>query len=297
MNLKTEIKLAPNSGFCFGVKRAIKLAREAAETNKQIVTLGPIIHNPQLVESLKNKGVDSVDELDQITSETVIIRSHGVEHNILEQLKDKGVEIIDATCPFVAKAQELAKKLSNEGYPVVIMGNSNHPEVKAIKSYIDGEVFVINNGDHLPNKFFPRLGLISQTTKSLKDFQKVASQLVPKAKELRIVNTICSATSVRQQATLALAKESDIMIVIGGYNSSNTKMLAKICQNIIETQHIETAVELQGDWFKGKHKIGLTAGASTPDWIIVNVYNEINKYTGSGYPYVSRIEEILGYKE
>ena len=297
MSSRTVIKLAPNSGFCFGVKRAIKLAREAAETNKQIVTLGPIIHNPQLVESLEEKGVNSVSELDQITTQTVIIRSHGVGQDILEELEKKGVEIIDATCPYVAKAQELAKRLSNEGYPVVIMGNSRHPEVKAIRSYIEGEVFVIDNNDPLPDKIFPRLGLISQTTKSLEDFQQVASSLVPKAKELRIVNTICSATSVRQHATLTLARESDIMIVIGGFNSSNTKMLAKICHNIIETQHIETAVELQGEWFKGKHKIGLTAGASTPDWIIVNIYNEINKYTGSGSPFVSRIEEIPGYKE
>ncbi|MCF7912298.1 MAG: 4-hydroxy-3-methylbut-2-enyl diphosphate reductase [Candidatus Cloacimonetes bacterium] len=297
MSLKTEIRLAPNSGFCFGVKRAIKLAREAAETNKKIVTLGPIIHNPQLVERLRQRGVDSVDNLDAITDQTVIIRSHGVEHNVLEKLKNSGAEIIDATCPYVAKAQELAKKLSREGYPVCIMGNASHPEVKAIRSYIEGEVFIIENENELPEKNFTRLGLISQTTKSLEDFQNVASKLLPKAKELRIVNTICSATSVRQQATMSLALESDIMIVIGGYNSSNTKMLAKICQNIIETQHIETAVELQGNWFTGKFKIGLTAGASTPDWIIVNVYNEINKYTGNGCPFVSSIEEIPGYKE
>jgi 4-hydroxy-3-methylbut-2-en-1-yl diphosphate reductase len=297
MSLKIEIKLAPNSGFCFGVKRAIKLAREAAETNKNIVTLGPIIHNPQLVERLRQKGVDSIDDLDLIKDQTVIIRSHGVENNVLEKLKETGAEIIDATCPYVAKAQELAKQLSNEGYSVCIMGNASHPEVKAIKSYIEGEVFIIENDTELPEKFFPRLGLISQTTKRLEDFQNVASKLLPKAKELRIVNTICSATSVRQQATMALALESDIMIVIGGFNSSNTKMLAKICHNIIETQHIETAVELQGHWFIGKHKIGLTAGASTPDWIIVNVYNEINIYTGNGCPFVSSIEEIPGYKE
>ncbi len=297
MSSKTEIKLAPNSGFCFGVKRAIQLARQAAETNRNIVTLGPIIHNPQLVERLREKGVHAVNNIDEIDNQTVIIRSHGVEREVLEKLRDKGVEIIDATCPYVAKAQELAKILSKEGYPVVIMGNAEHPEVKAIKSYIEGEVFVIDNGDELPDRAFPRLGLISQTTKSLSDFQQVASNLVPKAKELRIVNTICSATSVRQEATLALAQESDIMIVIGGFNSSNTKMLARICQNIIETQHIETAVELQGCWFNGKKKIGLTAGASTPDWIIVNVYNEINRYTGNGCPLVSSIEEIPGYKE
>jgi 4-hydroxy-3-methylbut-2-enyl diphosphate reductase len=177
------------------------------------------------------------------------------------------------------------------------MGNAEHPEVMAIESYIDGKKFVVDNGGDIPGDNYQRLGLISQTTKSLKDFRQVASTLIPKTKELRIINTICSATSVRQLATLSLAKESDIMIVIGGYNSSNTKMLAKICKNIIETQHIETAVELQEDWFTGKKYIGLTAGASTPDWIIVNVYNEINKYTGNGCPEVTCIEEIPGYKE
>jgi 4-hydroxy-3-methylbut-2-en-1-yl diphosphate reductase len=297
MSLKTEIKLAPSSGFCFGVKRAIQLARQAAETNKRIVTLGPIIHNPQLVERLSQRGVRAVDSIDEVTTETVIIRSHGVEREVLDKLNTMKVEVIDATCPYVAKAQELAKKLSNEGYPVVIMGNSAHPEVKAIESYIEGEVYTIDTAAELPEKFFQRIGLISQTTKSLSDFQKLASELVPKAKELRIVNTICSATSVRQEATYKLAQESDIMIVVGGYNSSNTKMLAKICQDIIETRHIETAVELQETWFQDKVRIGLTAGASTPDWIIVSIYNEINRYTGSYCPSASCIEEIPGYKE
>jgi 4-hydroxy-3-methylbut-2-en-1-yl diphosphate reductase len=297
MSLKTEIKLAPNSGFCFGVKRAIQLARQAAETNKRIVTLGPIIHNPQLVERLSQRGVRAVDSIDEVTTETVIIRSHGVEREVLDKLNTMKVEVIDATCPYVAKAQELAKKLSNEGYPVVIMGNSAHPEVKAIESYIEGEVYTIDTAAELPEKFFQRIGLISQTTKSLSDFQKLASELVPKAKELRIVNTICSATSVRQEATYKLAQESDIMIVVGGSNSSNTKMLAKICQDIIETRHIETAVELQETWFQDKVRIGLTAGASTPDWIIVSIYNEINRYTGSYCPSASCIEEIPGYKE
>ncbi|MCF7919863.1 MAG: 4-hydroxy-3-methylbut-2-enyl diphosphate reductase [Candidatus Cloacimonetes bacterium] len=292
-----EIRLAPNSGFCFGVKRAISMARETADSGKKIVTLGPIIHNPQVVQNLRKKGVHDVDNIADITDETVIIRSHGVEYEILEELKNKGFEIIDATCPYVAKAQELARLLSQENYPVVIMGNADHPEVKAICSNISGTYYVIDKDGVLPEPYYQKLGLISQTTKNLADFQELAGRLVPYAKELRIVNTICSATSVRQQASMALAKESDILIVIGGHNSSNTKMLANICKNIIETQHIETALEIDRQWFDGKKKIGLTAGASTPDWIIVNIYNEINKCTGNGSSIVTSIDEIPGYKE
>ncbi len=166
MNSKIQIKLAPNSGFCFGVKRAISLAQEAAESGKHIVTLGPIIHNPQAVQRLREKGVNDISSISEVVDETVIIRSHGVEKGVLDLLKEKDIEIIDATCPFVAKAQELARFLSQEGYPVVIMGNEDHPEVKAICSNISGKYFVLDKELVLPERYYPKLGLISQTTKS-----------------------------------------------------------------------------------------------------------------------------------
>jgi len=292
-----NVKIAKNSGFCFGVKRAIRIALDASEMNSEIVTLGSIIHNPQMVEKLNEKKIFMVNSIEEINGKPTLIRSHGIKKAEFEELQKKGIEIIDATCPYVYKAQRYASQLSEEGYPIIILGDESHPEVIAIRSYISGENYVVEDPLKIPQKKFSKVAVISQTTRNIDDLKKLIQTLIPKCNELRIINTICNATSVRQEASLKLAQESDLMIVIGGRNSSNTKMLAKISAQFIETHHIETEKELSFKWLENKKNIGLTAGASTPDWIIVNVYNKILKCLGNEKKMVENVKAIPGFKE
>jgi 4-hydroxy-3-methylbut-2-enyl diphosphate reductase len=291
-----SVKIAPNSGFCFGVKRAIKIALEAAQKENDIVTLGPIIHNPQMVEKLENEGVHKVVDLHEIKGRPTIIRSHGVEKEVFEQLEKEGVEVINATCPYVSKTQQVARELHEKGFQVIIMGDKQHPEVIALQSYVEGSVIIVENAEQVKYRKFRKVGLISQTTKHIRDLEELVKTLISRCDELYVVNTICNATTIRQSSTIELAQESDLMIVIGGRNSSNTKMLAKICRKFVETYHIETECEIECKWFKDKENIGITAGASTPDWIIVEVYNKINKCMGDTIQ-VQRVEDIPGFKE
>ncbi len=290
MNVK--VRLAKNSGFCFGVKRAINLALEAAKNHDKIVTLGSIIHNPQMVAKLQKLGISSVKNEHEITDQATIIRSHGIPKEVFEYLKNLNIDIIDATCPYVSKTQEYGKKLSEEGYPIVIMGDDEHPEVIALKSYLKTKPIVVKNADELKFQKFKKVALLSQTTKNIEEFKKIMLKLLEMSEEVRVINTICNATDVRQKSTQELALQSDVMIVVGGKNSSNTKMLAKISGKIIQTFHIEEASELKKEWFKNKTRIGITAGASTPDWIIVEVYNKIIEFVGDKSMYVQSVDEI-----
>jgi len=291
-----EIRLAQHSGFCFGVKRAIQIALDAADKDKPIYTLGPLIHNPQSVQNLEQHGILMVDKADDLHNSTVIIRSHGITLAERELLIKNGNTLIDATCPYVSKAQDHVRQLCAEGYPVIIMGDSSHPEVIAMLSYCKGEIMVIGSPAELPDKDWQKLGVLSQTTKSMQTLQQLVSALVPMVRELRLFNTICTATSLRQEASLALAAQSDLMIIIGGKNSSNTRMLSTLCAGITQTVHIETAGELNPELLCNKERIGLTAGASTPDYLIVEVYNKINELTGNRTT-VTSVEDIPVNKE
>lgn len=290
-----KIRIAKNSGFCFGVKRAIKLAMDKSEEYNNLSTLGPIIHNPQMVEKLKNHGVKSIESLDESSGEPIIIRSHGITSQAFKQLEKMNIEIIDATCPYVKNAQENGAKLSKEGYTVFIVGSSQHPEVKAISSYIEGESYIVQSPEDIPDKIFPKIGIVCQTTQQFSKLEEITRKLIYQSKEIRIINTICNATTLRQESTRNLAKSCDIMIVIGGKNSSNTKMLAVISKEFIPTYHIETENEIKKEWFKNVENIGLTAGASTPDWIITNVYNKIINLLGFPSGNVNNVEDIPGY--
>jgi len=292
-----RIKLAQNAGFCFGVKRAIHLALEAAKEKSGIVTLGPLIHNPQMVQKLNEYGIHEIHSASEIAGRTTIIRSHGIPRQDLQELKDSEVEIIDATCPYVFKTQQYAKQLSDEGYDIVILGNAEHPEVIALVSYIEGNVLVVADYKELPTEIvFAKVGVISQTTQNILRLQELVGELLQRSHEVRVINTICNATEVRQQSTMALAKISDVMIVIGGRNSSNTKMLARISEEFTETHLVETASEIDLTWFANSESVGITAGASTPDWLIIEVYNKIAESTGND-PLVRNVEEIPVYKE
>jgi 4-hydroxy-3-methylbut-2-enyl diphosphate reductase len=296
-----EIRLAKNSGFCFGVKRAIRLAEETATKYGKATTIGPIIHNPQVVAKLSVVGVNPIDDLSLIQDEPVIIRSHGIPVDTLLQLQSLGVDIVDATCPYVAKAHEFARAADKENYEIIIMGNPSHPEIIALKSYISSKVTIWEKPADLNSEKFSKVAVICQTTQNNDNLIELATALLPLSNEVRIFNTICSATDVRQQSSLQLAKDCSLMIVIGGKNSSNTLMLAKLCSKYTETKHIEEAHEVEGSWLddvmQTGGRVGLTAGASTPDWIIIEIYNKIKGIVGDNRGVVDTIDHIPGYQE
>ena len=265
-----DVVLAEYLGFCYGVRRAIKIAKSHA--GAETCTLGPIIHNPQMVERLKAEGVGVVENLSEMSSGTVIIRSHGVGSNIYREIQAKGLKIVDATCPHVKKAQLSARGLAENGYSVVIIGEKNHPEVKSILEWTGGTATILETEAEAEDfAACKKLGVVSQTTVAEAQFQKIVTKLLNKSKDIRILRTICTATEQRQSAAMDLAAKVDVMLVVGGRNSANTTKLAKICAEQCKTFHIETAAEISPEWFDQSKKVGITAGASTPDWIIREV--------------------------
>ena len=270
-----EVILADYLGFCYGVKRAITIAQENASSDGKACTLGPIIHNPQMVERLRSEGVGTVDELAEMDEGTIIIRSHGVGPKIYAEAEKRGLELVDATCPHVKKAQLYAKALVDDGYSVVIIGEKRHPEVHSIFEWSDGKAAIVETEEEAEALHScAKLGIVCQTTFSGAKFKQIVSRLLEKSRDIRIQRTICTATDQRQAAALELAAKVDLMLVIGGKNSANTTRLARICEEKCLTYHIETAEELQDEWFDKIEKIGITAGASTPDWIIKEVYKK-----------------------
>ncbi|OQY23342.1 MAG: 4-hydroxy-3-methylbut-2-enyl diphosphate reductase [Desulfobacteraceae bacterium 4572_35.2] len=275
-----EIVLAKSAGFCFGVKRAVNMAFKAADASGSICSLGPLIHSPQLVEKLEDEGIQVVHSVSEMTDETVIIRSHGITRSEEDSLIEQKLTVVDATCPFVKKAQQYAALLGEGGYAVVIVGEQEHPEVQGIVSYVgDAETAVVANADEalkIPRQ--KKMGLVAQTTQSFENFSEIADILLTKCKELRVFNTICDATVVRQDEARAIARRVDVMLVIGGRNSANTTRLAQICSEIQpKTYHIETATGIDPQWVSDLTSIGITAGASTPEWIIREVMERLRE--------------------
>ncbi|RME37340.1 MAG: 4-hydroxy-3-methylbut-2-enyl diphosphate reductase, partial [Deltaproteobacteria bacterium] len=242
-----------------------------------------IIHSPQLVHRLEEKGVRVVAHPDEISEQAVIVRSHGVTSTEMAALAEKNVRVVDATCPFVKKAQEYAATLSEEGYHLIVVGEAEHPEVQGIVSYAEkGRVSVVAEaGQVAALGRFSRLALVAQTTQSFDNFRQIVEACLPLARELRVFNTICNATSVRQKEARQIASQVELMLVVGGYNSANTTRLAQICKDIQpRTYHVETAEDLDPAWFQGVERIGITAGASTPDWLIEQVVDRVTSLTG-----------------
>jgi len=277
-----KIYTAKTAGFCFGVKRAIDIAfKVAKEKKKGIFTLGPIIHNPQVVEQLKDKGIYPIDDIKGKKGiNAVIIRTHGIPIDLHNKILSKGYKIIDATCPFVKKAQFYAKLLKEQNYQVIILGEKNHPEVKSLMSYAGKDSIVVDS--KIPfSKLKSRIGIVVQTTQPIDALKKFLSEVIGYSKEIKIYNTICNSTALRLKETEKLAKKVDIMFVVGGKNSANTTQLAKLCKSLcVKTYHIETPNEIKKSWLKGTNIIGITAGASTPDWIIKEVKKRIGDIGG-----------------
>ena len=273
--------MAERAGFCFGVKRAVDAILEAltvGETDRAVWTIGMPIHNPQEVARLRAMGLRVAKDASEVPPGVkVLIRAHGESRAVLNELWGKGVCVIDTTCPFVRRAQDLANSLSDEGYHIVLLGDRNHPEIRSIMGYVDGGLDVVADeaeAERLPKR--GRVALISQTTQQEERLSSVAAVLVRRAGELRVCNTICRATMERQDAVRALVGRVDGVVLIGGRESANTGKLRNIAEtNGLDVLWIESAEELDRGWFEGRQRIGIAAGASTPEWLITEISNKI----------------------
>ena len=280
-----EITVAKSAGFCFGVQRAVdSVYKELEENSGKIYTFGPIIHNEQVVEDLNKKGIeviDTVEQLKKIKEGTVVIRSHGVAKEIYDILEQQKLKMVDATCPFVKKIHNIVLDVSNNGKTIIIIGNDNHPEVEAIKGWVNGEVIVINKEEQIEKLSLPeqtKACIVSQTTFNHNKFKYLVEIIRKKGYDITVVNTICNATHVRQVEAQKISSKVDGMIVIGGKNSSNTQKLYDICRNECEnTFYVQTVKDLNLHELKSLKSIGITAGASTPKNIIEEVRTECQK--------------------
>jgi 4-hydroxy-3-methylbut-2-enyl diphosphate reductase len=276
-----KIEKASEMGFCFGVRRAIDLVEEALREKGTLESLGPIIHNRQVVERLISGGLKVLESPEDVRGSVVAIPSHGMGPEVEKNLKSRGIQVVDTTCPFVRKAQIIAQRLGKEMDYVLIFGDCSHPEVRGVLAWAGKNAVAT-----LESPVFdapPRhIGILSQTTQSLGNFSRFLEGLIAyslaRVPELHIFNTICDATARRQSAALELARKVDIMIVVGGQHSANTRRLAEICASSgVATYHVETAKEIDASWFLRKSSAGITAGASTPDWIVDDVISRLKE--------------------
>jgi 4-hydroxy-3-methylbut-2-enyl diphosphate reductase len=265
-----RIQKAEKLGLCFGVGRAIKLLKEAANKYGEIETLGPVAHNRLLVETLADLGVKPVGHLEQARGKILAITTHGASPAVLSEIKARRLRIIDTTCPIVRKAQNTVRELAETGFDVIIFGESEHSEVKGMLGWAGDKGVAALNTKQASRmaKSSSRLGIISQTTQTQSAFFRFVRKLMgavgPRIEEIRIINTLCKVVQGQQEAAAKLARQSQLMIVIGGSNSANTRHLVEICSPLVETYSVETADEVRASWLAGKNQIGITAGASTP---------------------------------
>lgn len=268
---------AKHAGVCYGVERALDMAVAAMMDEESTYTLGPLIHNPRVVHDLESRDVRAVDSIDEIDGGIVIIRSHGVEPQVVDELKNRGLTVVDATCPHVAKAQRAAEELREMGCTVLVVGRAEHPEVRGLCGHAGPGAIVVNGPDAIPAGLEGKVGVIVQTTESKEKLDAVVCELQSRGIEPVVKNTICFATRQRQDSAAALAGEVDAIVVIGGKNSSNTTHLFEICQaHCSKSYFVEDPDEISPEWFDGCSTVGVTAGASTPDDQIRAVVDILN---------------------
>ena len=279
-----KIILAETAGVCFGVERALRKSFEVMEgSTEEVHSLGPIIHNPQVVKRLEERGIKVAERLEDTSNGTVIIRAHGVPVGTVGTAKDRGLNVVDLTCPIVKKLQYAVKKLAEEGYFTVIVGDKNHPEIIGARSYGDSEkMIIVENKSEIEDGVFTRkkVGIVAQTTIAFERFREVVDEFLARStEEIKIFNTICDDIFNKQREAIELAKSVDVMVVIGGKNSSNTTKIAKLCHEVNpNTYQIETANEIRSLGLDLNEKtIGVTAGASTPSWIIEEILKGIQE--------------------
>jgi 4-hydroxy-3-methylbut-2-enyl diphosphate reductase len=276
-----KIIVAKKAGFCFGVKRAIDITFDLAKGSKNgIFTYGPLIHNPQVVEELKQKGISTTDDLYSRNIKTLIIRTHGVSPKVYTETSKMGYNLIDVTCPFVKKAQNFTKRLRDEGYQVLIIGDKNHPEVQGLIGFAGSNVIVADKIKNLKN-IKKKIGIIIQTTQSFETLKEIVLEVIATAREVKIYNTICDSTVQRMKETKEIAKKVDLMIIVGGKNSANTNQLVNLSKEACaKVYHLETAEEIEKKWLRKVEKVGISGGASTPQWIINDVIKKIREISG-----------------
>jgi len=276
------IRLAKKTGFCFGVKRAVTMAEAALKDREPIYSLGSIIHNRQVVEGLSRRGLKVISDARLIKKGRLVIASHGISPKVAKAIAARGVNIIDATCPFVLNAQKIARRLSGEGYEVVIVGDAGHPEVKALVDFAPKRVYVVKDEKEaraLKLKKGRKISVISQTTQSTENFLAVVGTILEsKPKEIRIFNTICKDAEERQALAKELAGRVGLMLVVGGRDSANTRRLYEVCKKVLNNSHlIETEKDLRRSWLKPAGSVGITSGASTPEWLVKRVVHTIER--------------------
>lgn len=267
-----QIKKAKVQGFCFGVAITVKKAEEAIAGGGNVTTLGNVVHNPQMVESLAARGLKNAASVDDVESGTLFVRAHGLPVDVFEKAKEKKLEILDATCPMVTKIHVQAERLKADGYKIVVIGDPHHPEVKGTLSHVPGawSIQTVDDVERLPRA--SRVGVVVQSTFSGLRFTDIVKALSAKYYEVRAVNTICTDTHNRQSEAIALAKDVEVMVVVGGKTSANTKHLAELAEsNGARAYHIEGPDELHAHWFDGVQIAGLMSGASTPGWLVDEV--------------------------
>jgi len=271
-----RLKLARKVGFCFGVRRAVDMAEEVLKKEGKAYSLGSIIHNKQVVEGLSRRGLKVIKHIDEADGGLLVISSHGISPRTAREISKRSLKLVDTTCPFVRNAQKTARSLGEEGYMVIIVGDANHPEVKALYDFAGKKAHVVKDALNLkalklkPNE---RIGILSQTTQSMNNFLGVVKAIIDaKPKDLRVFNTICKDAEERQAAARDISREVDLMLIVGGKNSANTKRLFEVCKKILRKSYlIETEDDLKDEWFKDVSIVGITSGASTPDNIVRRV--------------------------
>lgn len=267
-----DVLRAGDMGFCFGVRRAVEMTEKAVAELGQMTSLGSIVHNQQVVDRLRELGVRVIESPGEAEGSPVAITSHGVAPQVLAEIKRLGVKIVDTTCPIVARSQQWAKRLSKDGFTVLIFGDPEHREVRAVLGWAAGKGIAVRNEEALDailGDLPARIAVLSQTTETEARFASFVAYLLRQhlvaIRELRVINTLCNATTSRQSAAQELARKVDLMIVVGGKDSANTRHLADVCrEENVPTYHIETAAEIDRRWLRCE-RVGVTAGASTPD--------------------------------
>jgi 4-hydroxy-3-methylbut-2-enyl diphosphate reductase len=275
-----KVIVAEKCGFCHGVKNAIRMAEEILSQEDDVYSLGPIIHNKDVVEQLAQTGLKTVSKVEDIQSGTVLIRSHGAAPQQLAKLKEKGINIVDATCVLVKRLQRIAEQFEKDGYNVVIIGDENHPEVQAVVGCTKEAVVIADESDLHKLAANGRLGIVCQTTESPDHFGRMLGAIGRGSfRELKVVNTLCEEAIKRQQSAVQLCKQVDIMFVLGGLESANTRRLAELCKKENrETFHLQNWNELDKKFLFGKNIAGVTAGASTPEWIIAEFVENLETF-------------------
>ena len=288
-----QVIKARELGFCMGVRRAVDMMEAAAGELGPITSLGSTVHNPQVVDRLRGRGVDVIATLDEADTRPVAITAHGVGPQVLLELRTRGADVVDTTCPIVTRAQQWAKKLTDEGFGVIIFGDPAHKEVRGILGWANGKILTMKHESDLdaplPDWMPSRVGVLSQTTETEAHFarfvQKLLTAHMERISELRVINTLCNATTSQQAATEELAQQVDLMVVVGGRESANTRHLAEVArEHGVETHHVEAAAEIDRGWLAGHERVGVAAGASTPDAVIDEVVARLHELAAGDPP-------------